>query len=156
MSTVDQPIAEKLRDLFAGKIDRILDRKIKSGVEAFYTAHGFAPIWIENGVETARAKAAVSYLAATDADGLDPSDYQAPSFSNSDPAALAEAELKFTAMILTYARNAQLGRVHYSRVSADIVYDQVAPEPATVLGDLLDTKDLAADTRFLQSAAAGV
>jgi murein L,D-transpeptidase YcbB/YkuD len=129
--------------MFGGKIERILDRKSKAPVEAFYAARNYAPIWVENGAENARGTAAAGYLGGVSADGLDPSDYPIPSFANVDPGALAEAELKLTATVLTYARHAQIGRVHYSRVSADISYDLVAPEPGTVLAKLADAKDIA-------------
>src|SRR5499427_6386858 len=139
--TIDQRVAEKLRDILAGKSDRIIDRKNKAAVEAFYAARSYMPIWVENGAESARAKAAATFLARVDADGLDPSDYPVPSFANADVGALAESELKLTATVLTYARHAQIGRVHYSRVSADIVYDLVPPEPAEVLGKMAEAKD---------------
>jgi murein L,D-transpeptidase YcbB/YkuD len=138
--TIDQRVAEKVRDLFAGKSDRIIDRKSKPAIEAFYSARNYAPIWVDSGAQSDRAKAAAAYLAGVDAEALDPSDYPVPSFANADPAALAEAELKFTASVLTYARHAQIGRVHYSRVSADIIYDLVPPEPAAVLGKLADAR----------------
>jgi murein L,D-transpeptidase YcbB/YkuD len=140
--TIDQRVAEKLRDMIGGKIDRIIDRKSKTAVEAFYTARGFAPLWVENGAQSGRGKAAATFLSGVAADGLDPGDYPVPSFSNGDAGALAEAELKFTATILTYARHAQIGRVHYSRVSADIVYDLVPPEPGAVLAKLADAKNI--------------
>jgi len=140
--TVDQRVAEKIHELFSGKSDKLIDRKYKAAVESFYAARGYAPIWSDNGAASARGKEAAKYLGAVDADGLDPSDYPIPSFATADPGALAEAELKFTATVLTFARHAQLGRVHYSRVSADIVYDQVAPEPAAVLGKLADATDV--------------
>jgi L,D-transpeptidase YcbB len=142
--TVDQRVGEKIHDMFGSRIDRIIDRKAKAAVEAFYEARSYAPMWSDNGAESARAKAAVTYLAGVSADGLDPSDYPTPSFANADPSALAEAELKFTATILTYARHAQIGRVHYSRVSADISYDLVAPEPGAVLTKVSEAKDVAA------------
>ena len=41
-----------------------------------------------------------------------------------------------TESVLDYARHAQIGRVHYSRVSGDITYDQIAPEPLDVLSKL--------------------
>ncbi len=141
--TLDQRVGEKIRDMFGGKVDRIIDRKAKAAVEAFYAARNYAPIWIEDGAESARAKATASYLAGVSADGLDPSDYPVPSFANAEPGALAEAELKFTATVLTYARHAQIGRVHYSRVSADISYDLVAPEPGAVLARLAEAKNVA-------------
>jgi len=142
--TIDQRVAEKLRDMLGGRTDRFIDRKNKAAVEAFYAARSYAPIWVENGARSERGKAAAIYLAGVDADGLDPSDYQLPGFANADAGALAEAELKFTATILTYARNAQIGRVHYSRMSADVFYDLVAPEPGAVLTKLADAKDIAA------------
>jgi murein L,D-transpeptidase YcbB/YkuD len=141
--TIDQRVAEKLRDLFGGRSDRIIDRRTKAAVEAFYAARSYAPIWVDNGAEGARGKAAAAYLARVDADGLDPSDYPVPSFMNADAGALAEAELKFTATVLTYARHAQIGRVHYSRVSSDIFYDLVAPEPGAVLTNLAEAKNIA-------------
>jgi L,D-transpeptidase YcbB len=142
--TLDQRVAEKMREMFGGRIDRIIDRKARSAVEAFYTARNFVPIWIEGGAESRRAKAAAAYLAGVAANGLDPADYPVPGFANPDAGALAEAELKFTAVILTYARHAQIGRVHYSRVSADIYYDLVPPEPGAVLAKLADASDVAA------------
>src|SRR5215472_2280800 len=141
--TIDQRVAEKLRDTLAGKSDRIIDRKNKAAVEAFYAARSYMPIWVENGAESARAKAAATYLARVDADGLDPSDYPVPSFANADTSALAEAELKLTATVLMYARHAQIGRVHYSRVSSDIFYELAAPEPAAMLTNLADAKNIA-------------
>ena len=55
--------------------------------------------------------------------------------------ALAEDELKLTASVLTYARQAQIGRIHFTRVGADIQFDLVAPEPAKVLAKLADGND---------------
>jgi murein L,D-transpeptidase YcbB/YkuD len=141
--TIDQLVAEKLRDMFGGRSDRIIERKSKAAVEAFYAARSYAPIWVQNGAESARTKATATYLAGVDADGLDPSDYPVPSFANADAGALAEAELRFTAAVLSYARHAQTGRVHYSRVSADIFYDLVAPEPGAILIKLADAKNIA-------------
>jgi murein L,D-transpeptidase YcbB/YkuD len=47
--------------------------------------------------------------------------------------------------VLTYARHAQMGSVPYSRVSADIGYNQVAPEPAEILAKMADAKIGSAD-----------
>ena len=141
--TPDQRVAEKIHDLFGGRIERILDRRSAKVVETFYAARSYAPVWVENGVESARAKAAAAYLAGVAADGLDPADYPVPGFAG-DPGALAEAELKFTASVLSYARHAQNGRVHYSRVSPDIAYNQTAPDAGDVLHRLSETADQAA------------
>jgi murein L,D-transpeptidase YcbB/YkuD len=140
---VENPVADKLRDLLAARNDRIFDRKKdRDGAIAFYTARGFAPLWSDSGALTRRGKAAIAYLKQVDSEGLDPADYPTPQFrADAEPAALAEAELKLTASILTFARHAQNGRVHWSRVSADIFYNQVVPEPADVLAKLAGGED---------------
>jgi L,D-transpeptidase YcbB len=139
------PVAEKLRDLLAGKVDRLLERKNeRKPIEGFYAARNFAPLWIENGAANARAKAAIARLKQADADGLDSSDYPTPDLAAaSTPDALAEAEIRLTSAVLTYARHASTGRVHYSRISADIAYNLVPPEPADVLAKMAEAKDAA-------------
>jgi len=142
--TSNKAVADKLRELVLGKmLDRVVNRKAeRAGVEAYYKAHDFAPIWLNDGAEDARAKAAAGYLAKADEVGLDPRDYPTPDFKAAITAdALAEAELKMTASALTFARHAQTGRIHWSRVSADISFNTVAPEPADVLAKLASADD---------------
>src|SRR5262244_3451121 len=114
LSTLDQQVADKLREYLTGKTDRIIERRSKQAVDAFYAARSYAPLWLDDGNPAERAKAVAKFLANVGADGL----------------ALAEAELKYTETVLTYARHAQIGRVHFSRVSSDISYNLAAPEPA--------------------------
>ena len=143
----ESAVADSLRSLISGKqFDRTVTRKPdREGVEAFYKARDYKPLWLSNGVLDDRAKAAIAYLGQTAADGLDPTDYPVPDFKSAITAdALAEAELKLTASVLTYARQAQIGRIHFSRVSADIEFKLVAPEPANVLAKLADAMDVAA------------
>ena len=144
LSPADQAVAEKLRELLAGKGDRILDRKKeRAAVEAFYAGRGYAPLWITDGAANERTKATIARLKAADADALDPSDYSTPDFKApaDRPEALADAELRLTNSVLTYARHAQTGRVHYSRISADIFYEQVFPEPAEILARIAAASD---------------
>jgi murein L,D-transpeptidase YcbB/YkuD len=132
-------VAERLREqLAAGKFDRILGgKKERSSVEAFYGSREFAPLWISDGALSERGKEAAAYLARVDADGLDPADYPLPAIkADAEPDALAEAEIKFTDSALTFARHAQTGRVHFSRVASDILYTLVKSEPNEVLGKL--------------------
>jgi murein L,D-transpeptidase YcbB/YkuD len=143
VAPADLPIAEKLRDRVTGRLDRLFDRKKdRDGVVAFYTGRLFAPLWIEKAAVNARAKAVLAQLAAADTDGLDPSDYARPDFkAGAEPDALVDAELKLTASVLNYARHAQTGRVHFSRVAADIAYTQVLPEPTDILTNIADAKN---------------
>ena len=104
-----------------------------------------------------RAKAAAAYLAGVDADGLDPSEYPVPQIkAGMEPEALAEAEIKFTDAVLTFARHAMSGRVHYSRVSADIIYDLAKPDPANVLARVAKATGRRRGARQPQPAAAPV
>jgi murein L,D-transpeptidase YcbB/YkuD len=142
-ASADNAVADKLRELVTSKLDRAVRGKAdRDGIEAFYKKRNYAPIWVSEGAADERAKSAIVYLAQADAVGLDPSDYPAPIFKSAmTPDALAEAELKLTASALTFARQAQIGRIHFSRVSADIQFNLVAPEPADVLAKLADAKD---------------
>ena len=146
VADANTPIATQLRELANGKFDRIVGgKKDRPAFDAYYAAHGYAPIWITDGKFNARAAAAIAYLGQVDADGLDPADYPVPNISASvtDPAALAEAEMRLSASVATYAHHASVGRVHWSRVSSSILYEVKPPVPADVLGAMADAKDVA-------------
>ena len=145
LDPADRPIAEKVADLLNGKSDRIFsNRKERSVVQTFYENRKHVLLWLDKGVVNARAKAAINRLNAADTDGLDPNDYRTPSFDRAQNAdALAEAELKLTAAVLTYARHVQAGRFPFSRVGRDIEMPQQPPEPADVLARIADAADAA-------------
>ena len=140
------PIVEQLHDLPNGKFDRIIgNTKQRASIDAFYSGRNYAPLWITDGKANARAKAAIAYLGRVSADGLDPADYPVPNFASlTDPVALAEAEIRLTISVVTYAHHAQIGRVHWSRVSGDIFYDRSAPDPGEVLTALMEATDVGA------------
>jgi len=146
-TVADSAVADRLRELITGKqFDRTINRKTeREGVESYYKAHDYAPLWVSNGAANDRAKSAIAYIAQADAVGLDASDYPTPDFKSATTAdALADAEIKLTAAALTFARQAQAGRISYTRVGADIQFDPIAPEPAAVLAKLADGKDAGA------------
>jgi L,D-transpeptidase YcbB len=146
VSEADSAITAQLHELSNGKFDRILGgKKERATFESFYSGRNFAPIWITDGKANARAKAAIAYLGHVDADGLDPADYPVPDFASlSDPGALAEAELKLSVTVATYAHHAQVGRVHWTRVSGDIFYDQKQSSPSEVLANVAQATDVGA------------
>jgi L,D-transpeptidase YcbB len=146
VASPDAPIADQLHNLASGKFDQIIgDKKNRAQIDAFYSGRNYAPIWITDGKPNARATAAIGYLGHVDADGLDPADYPVPNFAAiTDPAALANAEIQLTTSVITYAHHAAIGRVHWSRVSADILYEEKVPEPADVLAGIVGAGDIAA------------
>lgn len=142
----DQPVADKIRELMGAKASRHFDRKgERAAVEKFYAAREFAPLWTQGGMATARAKGVIARLNDAAAEGLDASDYPVPDFTAAaTPDALAEAELKLTASMLDYARQAQSSRMHWSQVAADILYPEHPTDPAEVLANVTTAKDASA------------
>ena len=139
LDPADRAVAEKIRDLLATRGDKLFTaKKEREAVEAFYQNRNLAPLWLDKGIENARAEAVIARMKNADADGLEPGDYKAPSFSGLAPDAFAEAELRLTRAVLTYARHVQAGRFPYTRVSKNIELPQAAPEPADVLSSVAD------------------
>jgi murein L,D-transpeptidase YcbB/YkuD len=142
----DQPVADKLRDMLGSKSSRYFDHKAeRAAVEKFYTAREFAPLWTQGGVVTTSGKGVIARLKNAASDGLNPSDYTVPDFAAATtPDSLAEAELKLTASMLDYARQAQSGRMHWSQVSGDIQYPEHPTDPAEVLTNVTTAQDASA------------
>jgi murein L,D-transpeptidase YcbB/YkuD len=142
LDPADRPVAEKIRDLFSATSDRIFtNKKERAAAEAFYQSRNYASLWLDAGIENARASSAIARLKNADADGLEVSDYKIPTFAGLAPEALAEADLKLTQTVLTYARHVQAGRFPYTRVSRNIELPQAAPEPADILTAVVGTQD---------------
>ena len=135
----DQPIRDALREFIgSNRLARIIEKKSeRTAVEAFYASRDYAPMFVGADGASERAKQTIAHLRNADADGMDPNDYPVPSIqAGSAPAAMAEAEMRLVESVLDYARHAQMGRVHFSRVSADISYELTAPAPLDVLSKL--------------------
>jgi L,D-transpeptidase YcbB len=140
----DQPIMDALREFIgSSKLARIVDRKAdRTAVEAFYASRDYAPIWVGTAGATSLAKQAINHLRNADADGMDPNDYPVPTIqADATPAAMAEAEMRLTESVLDYARHAQIGRVHFSRVGGDISYELNPPAPLDVLMKVASSKN---------------
>jgi murein L,D-transpeptidase YcbB/YkuD len=142
LDPADRAVAEKLRDLLTTKPEKFFaGKKEAAAAVAFYQQRNLAPLWLDKGAANARAEAVVVRMKAAAADGLEASDYKAPNFAGLAPDALAEAELKLTQTVLTYARHLQAGRFPYTRVSRNIELPQAAPEPADILERVANAAD---------------
>jgi murein L,D-transpeptidase YcbB/YkuD len=143
LDPTDRAVAEKIRDLLAAKPDRFFaNKKDSAAAAAFYQNRNLLPLWLEKGAENVRAAAVVARVKAADADGLEPGDYKLPNFAGLGPEGLAEAELRLTGAVLTFARHLQAGRFPYTRVSRNnIELPQALPEPADILGRIADAAD---------------
>ena len=146
VAPADQPVADRLRDMLGAKSLRYFDRKNeRAAVEKFYSARDYAPQWTQAGKLTDSGKGVIARLKDAAAEGLNPADYPVPDFAAAaSPDQLAEAELKLTASMLDYARQAQSGRMHWSQVAADILYPEHPTDPAEVLANISTAKDASA------------
>jgi L,D-transpeptidase YcbB len=142
----DQLVADRLKDMLGAKSLRYFDRKAeRAAVEKFYGAREFAPLWTQAGSLTESGKGVIARLKDAASDGLNAADYPVPDFTAATtPDALAEADLKLTASMLDYARQAQSGRMHWSQVSADISYPEHPTDPAEVLANVTGAQNASA------------
>ena len=142
----DQPVADKLREAFSAKSLRYFDRKAeRAAVEKFYSLREYAPIWTAAGKLTDSGRGVMARLKDAASEGLNPSDYPVPDFASATtPDALADADLKLSASVLDYARQAQSGRMHWSQVSGDIQYPEHPTDPSEVLANVTIAKDASA------------
>lgn len=142
----DQPVADKLKDIIGAKTSRHFDRRNeRAAIEKFYGSRDFAPVWTQSGSLTAAAKGVIARLKDAASDGLNPADYPVPDFAAATTAdALADAELKLSASMFDYARQAQSGRMHWSQVSGDILYPEHPVDPSEVLAKVTTAADASA------------
>jgi len=133
LDPAERPVAEKIRDLLAAKPAGIFaSNNERAAVESFYRGRNFASLWLDKGVENARAKTVIARVRLADTDGLDKADYRIPNLAGASPDALAEADIKLTQTVLTFARHLQAGRFPYNRLSRNIQLPQVPPDPAAI------------------------
>jgi murein L,D-transpeptidase YcbB/YkuD len=146
VAPADQPVADRLRDMLGTKSARYFDRKAeRAAVEKFYTTREFAPLWTQAGTLNDSGKGVIARLRDAASDGLNAADYPVPDFTAATtPDALAEADLKLTASMLDYARQAQSGRMHWSQVSGDIQYPEHPTDATEVLTNVTAAKDASA------------
>jgi L,D-transpeptidase YcbB len=155
LNPADRPIAEQVRDLLP-KADRTFSsRKERLAVEAFYQKRNYAPIWFERGAVSARARAAVTRIHASNADGLIPAEYKIPDLSATEAAAQADAELRLTATLITFTRHLQAGRFPFARMGGEIMYPQTPPDGAAMLASLADSTNVSATIDAFSPQQAG-
>jgi murein L,D-transpeptidase YcbB/YkuD len=144
LAASDAAISDKLRDIAKQQMARRIEREPeRKAAEQFYAQRNYAPLWIRDGHLTPQAKAAIAHLKDAAADALDAPDYPVPEFTSLTSAEqLADADIKMTNSVLTYARHLAVGRIAPTRVSAEVDYGNHTPEPADILKKLADARDM--------------
>jgi murein L,D-transpeptidase YcbB/YkuD len=112
-----------------------LSTKDREAIQAFYALGAFKPVWILDGSLTPAAKSVAVRLAAAGEDGLTASAYAAPVLgtSGTTEAQIADADLKLSAAVVLYARDARGGRIHLANLSRLITPVLDLPAPDAVL-----------------------
>lgn len=124
-----------------------LGRKERESLSTYYMQAERPLAWVQDGAWTSAAKAVVARLKSADEDGLVPSDYPLPDLGlrkDASPALWAEADLKLSAAVVRYARDARGGRIEPSRLSALATPKLYLPEAGEVLAGLSIAKDAGA------------
>jgi L,D-transpeptidase YcbB len=144
LAPADRQIAERLRDLLPRADRTFTNRKERLAVEAFYQARGYAPLWFERGALNARANAAIARIQASAADGLIAAEYKIPDASALGADAQADAEMRFTATLITFTRHLQAGRFPFARMGGEIMLPQEPPNVTATLNAIANASDVAA------------
>ncbi|GGK25673.1 L,D-transpeptidase family protein [Salinarimonas ramus] len=119
-----------------------------AGLRAFYAARAHAPAWIApaaDGLGWSEAALALAHvLAAAGDEGLDPAAYPLPPLPAGpafDPAAAAQADIAFSAVLVRYAQDARGGRLEPTRLHELITPTLDIPGAEAILSGLADAAD---------------
>jgi murein L,D-transpeptidase YcbB/YkuD len=136
---LDAPVARAA----PGQTPAAAFRRERQAIAALYEERAFAPIWIEGAAFTPAARAALARIQRHRDDGLDLSQYPAPTLSEvgRDAARLAAAELALSLSVVAYARQASGGRINPRAISTLITVRPEVADAAQVLRDVSAAPD---------------
>ncbi|MXQ12756.1 L,D-transpeptidase family protein [Microvirga makkahensis] len=124
--------------------DLRLSPKEREALRSFYAQAERPLAWSRDGAFTQAAMGAIARLKSADEDGLDPTDYPLPDVTlrkAASPAQWAEADLKLSASVIRYARDARGGRIEPSRLSPLVTPTLTLPEAGEVLRTVAVARD---------------
>ena len=107
---------------------------------SFYAARNFAPLWLENGAWSDKARGAHARLEKADEDALTITANLIPKLREPMNERV-EDEIALSLAAITYARQASGSRVDPKLVHKDITEKPKIPDIATILGALADKSD---------------
>lgn len=124
----------------AVRIPRLSERE-RSEILAAYEANAYKPFWTDAKGWTQAGGRIATRLGAAGEDGLRPSDYPLPDFEAGKHAALAEADVRLSALAVLYARDARGGRIDPRRLSKLLTPTLYLPSASEVLATLQAAPD---------------
>ena len=129
----------------------------RQAIRAFYEGHAFAPVWIDAHGLTPSGRNLAARLAHANADGLDLSAFSLPSptFAESDPQRLAEADLTLSAAAVVYALQASGARIKPTSISPYVTARPTIADAAVTLNALVGDPDPGAALQALNPPQKG-
>lgn len=156
--------ADSVRSLIEGGMLRDLRRPdfrdYRKHVDGFYRARRDELAWSAGGKATAQAVAVARVLAAADAKGVDPLDYDGDRWSarvaalSGDAEALARFDVGLTTSLMRYISDLHIGRISPKRADVFLTIGHKYDLPALV-GSLVQAKDIAAELEKVEPPYAG-
>lgn len=138
---LEHQLINKIKTTIRGKTD--YDRKIQTGLKAFYIKHGRKPIWLnENGL-TPKAKRAIAAIKNGHRYAVNVKDIQFPSqeLIKGSPEQQADAELMISRAILTYTKRSKGGNLIPHKVSRFLDNKPEYPDPLNVLNRITSSNE---------------
>lgn len=107
----------------------------RDAISAVYAARQHAPLWIEHGRWNDAARSVINTLGDAASHGLNAADYAVPEIAVGETAAeaLATADIRLTALAVTYARDARGGRLNRIRIGQLVMPAVVLPTAEEVV-----------------------
>lgn len=141
---VDQAIVAEIGKVVASATGDA--RRRADAVAKVYAARANQPLWVEGDHYSAKAKAVIARLADAVTDGLNPIDYALPEADLLAPSTelVANADLRVSMAVATFAEQASGGRVAPLSISKDITRTPERIPADRALAKVADASDAAA------------
>ncbi len=143
-----------IADIIARQIDTVLagvarlPEKDRRDLAQAYAARDNRPLWIGPDGWSAAGKGIVARLANAADDALALADYPVPEFASHDPASLATADIRLSALAVLYARDARGARLDPRRLSKLLTPKLTIP----TAGDVVAALSAGGDTKAVLGA----
>lgn len=139
---LEYQIISKIDETRGGNTD--YDRKMAKDLKSFYLSRDRQPLWISKNGLTPAAKRAIAEIKNGEEYGMVVKDITFPSdeLISGTAGERAEAEVRMSRAVLTYARYAKAGRLTPQKISRFLDNDPELPEPLNVMKTVSETKNI--------------
>ena len=139
---LEYQIVSKIDETRSGNTD--YDRKMSDDLKSFYLARDRQPLWISKNGLTPAAKRVIAEIKNGEEYGMTVDDISFPSdeMISGTAGERAEAEVRMSRAVLTYARYAKAGRLTPQKISRFLDNEPELPEPLNVMKTVSEAKNI--------------